>query len=261
LTPREITELVPEFVAEYERGSTLRGVAAKFGVSYKCVQARLAKAGAKIRSRSDAVRNRFVQVIELANEGKKRCYRCNEIKTFDDFHLSKGRKDGRSTMCKACRFATAKSLSDERRGINSELGKAYYLKHREQVLARTKKYQKDNMQTKLTRDRLRKYGLTATQYTELITLQKGRCAICGTYDSGSKHKSWHVDHDHATGKVRGLLCKFCNSMLGYSKDNPSILLAGVGYLANPPARLILEAFEPNLAVWPSKEGLEMETLQ
>ena len=61
------------------------------------------------------------------------------------------------------------------------------------------------------RDRwLRKtYGITLEQYEIMAEVQDYRCAICAAPDSGWVH-GWHVDHDHATGAVRGLLCQTCN---------------------------------------------------
>lgn len=73
--------------------------------------------------------------------------------------------------------------------------------------------------------RQRKYGTTATDCDKLRDEQGGKCAIC----TGSL-ADWVVDHNHRTGSIRGLLCRACNGGLGHFKDNPSILLAAIGYL-------------------------------
>jgi len=52
------------------------------------------------------------------------------------------------------------------------------------------------------------YGLTLERFNELLAAQGGACALCGTKDPGKVN--WHVDHDHSTGAVRGLLCNPCN---------------------------------------------------
>ena len=70
------------------------------------------------------------------------------------------------------------------------------------------------------------YGITKEQYLNLKISQDNKCAIC---KKGSK-KTLHVDHDHKTKKVRGLLCYLCNSILGYAKDNPKILFTAANYL-------------------------------
>ena len=59
--------------------------------------------------------------------------------------------------------------------------------------------------------------------------QNGRCAICGVpeYELPSR---LYIDHDHETGKVRGLLCPSCNTGLGHLKDDPEVLLRACIYL-------------------------------
>ncbi len=66
-------------------------------------------------------------------------------------------------------------------------------------------------------------------YNEMFSQQKGCCAICKKHQSELK-KSLHVDHCHATGKVRELLCQECNHLLGNSQDDMKILLAAIAYL-------------------------------
>lgn len=77
--------------------------------------------------------------------------------------------------------------------------------------------------------RLRQYGLTPDDLDRLLARQGNRCAICGEEHRG-RGKRLHVDHDHATGKVRGLLCGPCNVALGGFNDDPTRLRAAVRYL-------------------------------
>ncbi len=75
---------------------------------------------------------------------------------------------------------------------------------------------------------LKGYGLTPEQYHALAEAQDHRCAICGTTEPGGR--SWTVDHDHQTGKVRGLLCRKCNTGLGLLGDNVKRIEAVMRYL-------------------------------
>jgi hypothetical protein len=61
----------------------------------------------------------------------------------------------------------------------------------------------------------RKYGITLEQYEALFEAQGGRCAICGSDKAHGVNDTLHVDHDHATGRIRGLLCFVCNRRLGW----------------------------------------------
>jgi len=72
---------------------------------------------------------------------------------------------------------------------------------------------------------LRKYGITRTDYESMLDSQGGGCAICG-----SRPDLLCVDHDHLTGKVRGLLCSTCNKGLGHFCDDPGLLGRATNYL-------------------------------
>jgi len=73
-----------------------------------------------------------------------------------------------------------------------------------------------------------KYGIGISDYSRMLVAQDGRCAICHGEPNG--HGDLHVDHDHATGRVRGLLCANCNLGLGNLRDSADLLLAAHAYL-------------------------------
>lgn len=73
------------------------------------------------------------------------------------------------------------------------------------------------------------YNLTPEDYEAMFLEQGGRCAICGKHQDDIDHPL-AVDHDHVSGKVRGLICSSCNHILGRAGDNVSILLAAIDYL-------------------------------
>ncbi len=75
------------------------------------------------------------------------------------------------------------------------------------------------------------YNMTIREYTKLLKQQDYKCAICGTVKPGGVHKTvFLVDHDHRTGKMRGLLCHNCNTGLGHFKDNPEFLASAIAYV-------------------------------
>ena len=78
-----------------------------------------------------------------------------------------------------------------------------------------------------------RYGLSSAEYGVMLEQQDGRCAICGTVNFGvrsGKPASAFVDHEHETGKIRGLLCGSCNTGLGAFGDSPELLLEARAYL-------------------------------
>ena len=127
--------------------------------------------------------------------------------------------------------------------MTKEYDAAYYKRHRDKSIARSKKYyaenservirriceqQKKNIERVRTRNRKRNYALTKDQFNDLVEAQQNCCPCC-------LREQWefgifHVDHNHITGEVRGLLCSQCNTALGMVKDNPDILKRLIQYL-------------------------------
>lgn len=112
---------------------------------------------------------------------------------------------------------------------------------------RVQKYEAKNWQLKLKRCRdrnalpeeqkrkrnrhlLKTFGITQDQYNEMLDKQGGGCAICKKQCSTSK--SLAVDHCHATGKIRGILCQPCNTTLGKLDENIETLKAMINYIEN-----------------------------
>jgi predicted nucleic acid-binding Zn ribbon protein len=77
--------------------------------------------------------------------------------------------------------------------------------------------------------RERLYGITTAQYDAMLAAQGGCCAICRSATTNGRG-GFQVDHDHATGAVRGILCNSCNQGLGRFRDDPALLLKAAAYL-------------------------------
>lgn len=103
-----------------------------------------------------------------------------------------------------------------------EAGREYYRQHRAQ---HGLSYRESSMQ--------RKFGIGLHEYGQMLLAQGGKCAICGEESGGTRHgetKALAVDHDHVTGKVRGLLCESCNQGIGKLKDDPDLLRKAADYI-------------------------------
>lgn len=109
-------------------------------------------------------------------------------------------------------------------------------KVRKAVAANTKKWRKEHPEMWAAQNRRnmlkQNYGITADQYEEMLISQNWMCAICRRPEKSGKRMS--VDHDHASGVVRGLLCAACNRGLGCFEDEPLRLVAAVDYLGRVP---------------------------
>lgn len=148
----------------------------------------------------------------LLTLSSKKCPCCGEVKPTTGFTRNKvNGKWGFHSYCKAC------------------------------VNKKTKKYQLDNPEkckiTKRKQNLKKRYGLTVEDIERMLKNQNYKCAICGREiflhgDSVDKNKIARVDHNHETGKVRGLLCNDCNRGIGLLKDNPMLLANAIKYLEN-----------------------------
>jgi hypothetical protein len=77
----------------------------------------------------------------------------------------------------------------------------------------------------------KKYGVSAEDVDDLLIRQGGACAICGKREGDSRGFRMHIDHDHATGRVRGILCNLCNQGLGAFHDDVALMTTAIAYLA------------------------------
>ena len=108
-----------------------------------------------------------------------------------------------------------------------EYDKKYYLKNKERIA----EYSRKRYNPEHSRDLRLKlyYNISLEQYNDMFISQEGKCAICGRHQSDFKRRL-AVDHDHNTGKVRGLLCQRCNYGIGYFQENTEILENVIRYL-------------------------------
>ena len=127
----------------------------------------------------------------------------------------------------------ARSRSSRWRKRNPEKYKAQQKRWRQKNRKRLNKYvavwRKTHGSHAYRRLRLKRYGLTPERFDVLLREQGHRCAICRS-ERPSGRGTWHVDHDHVTREVRGLLCTRCNTGVGLFADNPARLAAAAEYL-------------------------------
>src|SRR5271166_3831988 len=76
----------------------------------------------------------------------------------------------------------------------------------------------------------RKYKIRSIDYERMLAEQGGKCAVCETCDFVGPGRRLHVDHNHATGKVRGLVCVRCNVLIGMAQEQHERFLAALQYL-------------------------------
>ena len=146
----------------------------------------------------------------------KICNICKIELSFDSFHKSKEHRGGVDSRCKNC-----SSIYHQKQYQNNILVERQKRKER---MRRVRINNPDYTKNSHLKER---YGITLQQKLELLNKQNGRCAICKK--DIIKIKAC-VDHDHKTGKIRGLLCDKCNRALGGFEDNKEYLQQAMEYL-------------------------------
>lgn len=168
----------------------------------------------------------------------KKCSKCKELKPIENFSTNgfrRGKVSHRSD-CKECRAETARQdrsqgkykfeRSEEQKSKHAAYMREYSKKNRDRINAmRRARYSPERNKDCALRT---KYGISLKEYNRMFEEQKGKCAICGVeLDNGF---FTHLDHDHDTGRVRGLLCRNCNPGLGQFKHSAGLLQKAVEYL-------------------------------
>jgi hypothetical protein len=149
---------------------------------------------------------------------------------LDQFYAAEGCKDGLRGDCKACFSARAKA----RYAAKSDEIKAYVnmwrSENREHVRAWQKQYNAGRKRENRDAHLRRTFGITLEDFDAMLAAQGGGCAICGR--PAPEGSSLHVDHDHETGVVRGLLCFTCNGALGMLTENDEFLTRAADYVTS-----------------------------
>jgi hypothetical protein len=198
----------------------------------------------------------------------KTCTRCGETKSLDAFyqHQSGARQGRYMAACKSCQREARRIRYESRKAgliptlIDTEqiCGDCKTIKEVTEFgvdHARPnglKAYCNDCVKARWF---VSKYGITSDEYADMLAAQNGVCAICSlperTLSNRGNLKSLSVDHDHATGEVRGLLCDDCNVALGRMHDGADRLISAAMYLTTrgaPEARLVTDSDPSNSVV-------------
>lgn len=144
----------------------------------------------------------------------KWCPECGTVKNLDEFPKNRSARNGLGAYCRPCHNRISRENKERNGGARN-----YHLR--------------------------RRYGITVEHYDAMLAEQDGLCAIC------REAPAVHVDHDHVTDRVRGLLCFNCNGALGQFRDRTDLMLRAVAYLrpadygrlaADPAVTLTLGAY-------------------
>lgn len=121
-----------------------------------------------------------------------------------------------------------KAYEETHRELLNEKQRAWSSKHREELADWQRGYRRTNKMRMRDANLRRDYGISLNEFAEIEERQGGVCAICGGPPNG--RGVLYVDHDHANGEIRGLLCGKCNAGLGMFRDSPSLMRSAAEYV-------------------------------
>jgi hypothetical protein len=176
----------------------------------------------------------------------KRCKKCGDVKPLGEFYQATGTRDGRRGQCKACEIARNKAWYQQNRKRAIAYVKGWQRANAERVRDYQRQYRADHAQQFREGHLRRVFNLTAAQYEELLEAQGGGCALCGR--APRSDRSLHVDHNHKTGVLRGLLCFRCNVGIGHFREDTLRMADAIVYLARGRSALERDRDERELFV-------------
>jgi len=177
---------VKKSLSEFHKNKSM-----KYGLNYYCKEC----------YKSDSSKKRYLLLASVPN-GFKICSKCKEIKLLNCFYNKNETSDKLTSWCKSCTLKNNKNWHDKNKERTRIWNKNYSL--------------------------MKEYGITLDQYEQMLKEQNGVCAICSKKESAFNHvtkRVWDlaVDHEHKTGKIRGLLCRRCNQTIGLLYDDISLI--------------------------------------
>lgn len=172
----------------------------------------------------------YILILTSEELDKKKCTRCLKEKTLDKFVSDKNLKSGKTSDCKDCRNIRNKDFLAKKLQEDPEFHTKRNLKYKQ---LRSDYYSKPEKRLKQrNKELIKSFNISLEEYDDMLERQNNLCAICRKPQNSTRNLSFAVDHCHNTGKVRGLLCDWCNRALGLFQDDVNVLKSAIKYLNN-----------------------------
>lgn len=175
------------------------------------------------------------QIVLDLGPKTKLCGDCKQSKPVSEFNKHYGKP--RST-CKKCHSASSGAWNYRNKEHRAPYVKKWHAENQDSVRANRKKYEANMTPEQIARRKdylywrhiKRNYGLTPESFQEKLDKQGGVCALCRKLGRIGRNGKFYVDHCHDTGRVRGLVCRPCNTSLGILGDTPEKMERVMRYL-------------------------------
>lgn len=171
------------------------------------------------------------KVLNKIFETHKTCPMCNKLLRREEFPSNKSKKEGLAGYCRSCSGIYTHIWRTKNKERIREQKREYIRRNRKRIKEKDREYYehiKKNHPEKIRENGMKhRYGIGLIEYDKMAKYQNNRCIICGKV--AKRGRGLCVDHIHGNGHIRGLLCRNCNSGLGYFQDNENILQRAAEY--------------------------------
>lgn len=173
----------------------------------------------------------------------KKCTCCGESKPLEDYYLVNKKSHKRVARCKKCAVKAAISDYKANEAKKKEYLREYNVKNKELLrikraaryqankelhASRGRKWREANADKQRDYSFKKTYGISVEEYEAMALARDNKCELCSGTNVDGRRLS--VDHCHASGKIRGLLCNSCNLALGMFKDDIAVLERAINYV-------------------------------
>lgn len=197
---------------------------------------------------AEAFRRRYVPTPRttaiLVVDGMKPCSTCKLLLPVGEFGRDSNTPTGLCYSCRSCCNAKTRSRRNNEKAKDPE---AYLARVRASAQEWRASAPPELRKSRGRKQLFTKRGVTAEWYDETLAEQGGVCAICkqpeSKLSSGGGLKMLAIDHDHITGKARGLVCQQCNIGIGAFRDSPDLLRKATLYLVERKWESVVQGFE------------------
>lgn len=148
----------------------------------------------------------------------KKCSICKEMKEESCFAFQNKKLNKLMSACKDCNNKKQREFRKNNPELQKEIDRKAYQRQKAHRVEYARKYRKNNPEKTMDTNLKSKYGITRNEYLKILESQDFKCAICGKPQS-EHSRNFALDHNHKSGKIRGIVCDGCNYGIGFLENH------------------------------------------
>jgi hypothetical protein len=148
----------------------------------------------------------------------KKCSICKQEKEEICFSFQNKKEKKLMSACKECQNKKIRYFRKNNPELQKQKDRINYQRTKEHRVVYAREYRKNNPEKTMDINLKSRYGITRKEYLEILNKQNNKCAICGK-PRQNHSRNFALDHNHKTGKIRGIVCDGCNYGIGFLENH------------------------------------------